>query len=493
MGHVSRHSTVVFAGTVFTAAAGYFFKVYLARVLGAEALGIYALGMTIIGFLGLFNALGLSQSAVRFVAEYRATGKLDQLRAFLARALAALVISNLFLGSAVLWVGPWIAARFYHTPQLSRYLVLFVLIMVLGVFNTFFGQVLAGYKDVARRTIISTFAATCLTILFTVALVSAGMALRGYILAQVASAALILVLLVANVYKLTPAPARSIASSLPALEKEVYLFSAAVLGMDVLGFVLGQADKVLIGFYLDARQLGIYTIAAAMVAFVPTILQSVNQIFTPTIADLYSRGEHQLLGRMFQTLTKWIIALTIPLAATFIIFSRPIMHIFGPEFEVGWLILIIGTVGQLVNCGVGSVGYLLLMSGRQKILLKIQVVMAGLMLVLNIMLVPRWGITGAAVAGAIVAILTNAWSLREVRSELGLFPYNRSYGPLAAPVLVSVTTLLVMRHFLAGGWQLVALSLLLAYASLIAGSLLFGLDEDDRMIVRAAWQRLRNL
>src|SRR5437660_6159400 len=75
IGHISRQSSVFFAGTIFTAAAGYLFKVYLARVLGAEALGIYALGMTIVGFFGIFNALGLPQSAVRFVAVYSATGQ----------------------------------------------------------------------------------------------------------------------------------------------------------------------------------------------------------------------------------------------------------------------------------------------------------------------------------------------------------------------------------------------------------------------------------
>src|SRR5437763_6363487 len=111
IGHISRQSSVFFAGTIFTAAAGYFFKVYLARVLGAEALGIYALGMTIIGFLGIFNALGLPQSAVRFVSTYSATGKMEHLRGFLGRSLAILGVSNVLLGAVVLWVGPKIASR----------------------------------------------------------------------------------------------------------------------------------------------------------------------------------------------------------------------------------------------------------------------------------------------------------------------------------------------------------------------------------------------
>ena len=106
------------------------------------------------------------------------------------------------------------------------------------------------------------------------------------------------------------------------IEKEVISFSAVVFAMDVLSFVMSQADKILIGFYLDARELGIYAVAAALVTFVPIVLQSVNQIFSPTIADLYARGQIELLGRMFQTLTKWILGLTLPLDAGMIIFAR---------------------------------------------------------------------------------------------------------------------------------------------------------------------------
>ena len=63
VGHISRNSGVFFAGTIFSVALGYFFKVYLARVLGPEALGIYALGITLVGFLDAFNSFGLVESA----------------------------------------------------------------------------------------------------------------------------------------------------------------------------------------------------------------------------------------------------------------------------------------------------------------------------------------------------------------------------------------------------------------------------------------------
>src|SRR5216683_2270821 len=107
MGRISRQSTVFFAGTMFTTAAAYFFKVYLARVLGAEALGIYALGITVGGVLGLFAAFGLPQAAARYVAVYNSTGRNEQLRGFLWRGALVLLVSNLLVGIVMVGARRW--------------------------------------------------------------------------------------------------------------------------------------------------------------------------------------------------------------------------------------------------------------------------------------------------------------------------------------------------------------------------------------------------
>ena len=219
MGHISRHSAVFFAGTIFTAATGYLFKIYLARVLGAEALGIYALGMTIVGLLGIFNALGLPYSAVRFVAGLQRYRQVRPAARISGSQHLPVIDFNLLLGGAVLLVGPWVAAHFYHTPALSRYLGLFALIMIFGALTGFLGQVLTGYKDVARRTVITNFIGSPLTMIFTLGLVGAGLGLWGYIFAQVASAFVVIVLLVFAVWKLTPRAARAF-SGRPGADRE---------------------------------------------------------------------------------------------------------------------------------------------------------------------------------------------------------------------------------------------------------------------------------
>lgn len=490
--HISRQSAFFLVGTIFTAAAGYVFRIYVAKALGAEALGVYALGMTIVAFLGVFNALGFSQSAVRFVASYCATGKLDLLRGFLARALGLLLFCSIVLGGTMLLVGPWIASHLYHTPTLKSYLPLFALILTFGALNTFLGQVLAGYKDVARRTIITNFIGSPMAMISTLILIGYGLGLWGYLFGQVAGAMLVFGLVATSVWKLTPHAART--GAFPSLQQEVIRFSATVLGMDFLCFLMAQTDKILIGVYLGAREVGIYAVATALVAFVPIVLQSVNQIFSPIIADLHARGQSQSLNRMFQTLTKWILGLTLPLAAAMIIYAQPLMRMFGRDFEAGWTILMIGTVGQLVNCAAGSVGYLLLMSGNQKHLMNIQATMAVVTILMNLVLVPRWGVTGAAVASALTNIVMNLWCLRDVYRALDLFPYNRNYFRLAFPAAGTILALLLSQRVFSTirpEWIGMALGLVAAYAIFFTVALALGLDADDRLITQAVWPRIR--
>src|SRR5215469_4279152 len=485
MANISRQSSIYFAGTIFTAVAGYLFKVYLARVLGAEALGIYALGMTVSGFFGIFNALGLPQSAVRFVSKYTASRQWAHLSGFVVRSIAIILVLNCALAVLMVSAGPRIASRFYHAPALTPYIPLFAGIMLLGNLTFFLGQVLTGYKDVTRRTIITSFIANPLTMVFAILMITLGYGLWGYIFAQVLSAALMLVMLAAVIWRMTPVPARLPFRHTAALEPEVISFSAAAFGIGFLEFLMSQADKVLVGFYLDARSVGVYAVATVIVTFIPVLLQSVNQIFSPVISDLHTRGQHELLGRMFQTLTKWIFACTVPLAVVVMVLARRVMLVFGSDFERGWSVLVIGTLGQLVNCGVGSVGYLLLMSGNERRLIKVQAAGGIFMVAANLILIPRWGITGAAAAAAATIAFTNFWYARQVRAALGLTPYNRTYWRLLPPILGSVAAAYAFRPIsiaVRPVWVGPIVCLIGAYAVFVALVLLMGLKDEDHAV-----------
>lgn len=491
LGRISRQSAVYFSGTILTTAAGYFFRIYLARALGAEALGLYALGMSMVGLLSVFNALGLPASASRFIAEYVGTGDYKRLGTFLRGSLGLLAGGNLLLGAGLIVAGPWVAVHFYHSPALGGYFWGFAAIMFFGVLNTFLGQAMAGFQDVTRRTFITHFFGTPANILFAVILIALGFSLSGYLAAQVLSALLVLVLLATSLWKMTPVLARRTGNF--SMSKEVKAFSAAAFIVALVEFVLGQADKIVLGHYLEAKQVGIYAVAMALVSFVPIALQSVNQIFTPNIAELHAIGSHALLQKLYTTLTRWVLILTLPLAAGIVAFPQALMAIFGSAFRAGATVLIIGTVGQLINCAVGSVGYLLLMSGQQFQMVKIQAANAVLMLSLCVALVPRFGITGAAVAAAASVAITNVWALFSVHRRLGLFPYDRSFVKLLMPAAVTATILFLLRSAgreFATSWPIAVFAVILAYVAFFAILFLQGLDVEDSRLIRAAWNKI---
>jgi O-antigen/teichoic acid export membrane protein len=159
------------------------------------------------------------------------------------------------------------------------------------------------------------------------------------------------------------------------------------------------------------------------------------------------------------------------------------------------MILVIGAVGQLVNCAVGSVGFLLLMSGNERKLVRIQLLVGLVTVACCLVLVPRWGVTGAAIAAALGNAGSNLWCLFEVKRALGLFPYNRSYWSLALPaaaVVVAGLGLRIALQSLRPDIVVVGLSMLVVYAVFVGTILASGLEADDRLIANAIWARVRN-
>jgi hypothetical protein len=155
----------------------------------------------------------------------------------------------------------------------------------------------------------------------------------------------------------------------------------------------------------------------------------------------------------------------------------------------------LGTIGQLVNAGTGSVGYLLLMSGNQARLIRVQVIMAIFMIAATVGLVRPFGMAGVALAAAMTNVLNNYLCLRQVRVALQLSPYNRTYLRLAAPALGSLALTealyrLLVSYNLRPEWLWIGITLLLSYVSFSGFVLLAGLDNDDKMIVTAVRNRL---
>jgi O-antigen/teichoic acid export membrane protein len=128
-------------------------------------------------------------------------------------------------------------------------------------------------------------------------------------------------------------------------------------------------------------------------------------------------------------------------------------------------------------------------------LIRVQAAMTAITLVLNAVLIPWWGITGAALSSAITNAATNTWYLHELRSSLRMSPYNRGYLRLLPPAVACITAAMVLRYTLA--WVrpeslVIVLSGAVCLAVLLGVTLAMGLSADDKVILSAVMARFRS-
>ena len=136
---------------------GFFFKIYLSRILGADALGIYSLGITVISVLGIFLSLGYGNGLIRFVSKYKATKQTGRLSTYIVSTILinTLIVVPLFL--VFICFPRFIAVDILKTPSLEEYIPVFGIMMVVNSFIVIAEQLIRGLQEVRKSTVINTF------------------------------------------------------------------------------------------------------------------------------------------------------------------------------------------------------------------------------------------------------------------------------------------------------------------------------------------------
>jgi O-antigen/teichoic acid export membrane protein len=240
--------------------------------------------------------------------------------------------------------------------------------------------------------------------------------------------------------------------------------------------------------------LGVYAscvrVALAMVLF----LTAVAYVFSPFVADLHARGERERLDRLYKAITRWTVAGTIPVLLLMVLAPGSILRLFGGEnFTSGTDALRILVIGQAINVSVGAAGFVLIMAGRTGWDLTVYAVSAALDVVLSFVLVPKFGIEGAAAAQAITIACSNWLRLVLVKRFVGIFPWDASYARLVIPAAGCALAMLAAKVVIGDErWliQLIVMGVAGAIAYLPA-VLLLALVPSERVALTNGLARIR--
>jgi O-antigen/teichoic acid export membrane protein len=178
------------------------------------------------------------------------------------------------------------------------------------------------------------------------------------------------------------------------------------MAISAIAYVLMQSvDIILLSKFTDFKMVAFYSVALKLTAMISLVLASVNTVQAPKIAELFSLENYEKLDLLIRQSTRLILVITLPGIILLLFLSNFILSFFGQDYVIAQTALLILLVGQCVNALCGSVGVYMNMTGRQNVLQKILLLAFIVNLILNWILIPLYGINGAAIATSFSMIL----------------------------------------------------------------------------------------
>ena len=188
-------------------------------------------------------------------------------------------------------------------------------------------------------------------------------------------------------------------------------------------FVMSWTDKLMLGSMSTLEDVGIYHTAFKLSMFAAVALMSINSIASPKFAEMFANNDMIGLRKVVRQSTIMIFWTSAPLVIIFFMFPEFLLGLFGNEFKIGVTAFILLSCGKLFSSFSGSVGNILQMTGNQNILAKILLCAAILNIALNLYLIPKYGINGAALASMISIIVWNSGMILAVKKKLGFYTF----------------------------------------------------------------------
>ena len=407
-------SALAFLIRAFGAASGFFLNLVIARALPTQQAGYYFLAFTVVQVIAATGQLGLPNSLLRFIGGFKA--EKDWQQATVVHKLASLwaLLFAGALGIVLFFISPWFAAHVLAKPEvapalqaMSPAVVFFALLMLNAHALQAVGDVV---KSVSTMNVL-------IPVLVAIALL-AGFANDAVTTAGVYSLACLLTMLISLIWwQRKPGILWQTNQTFPAStlrQSCIPLWWVALMGVAVQ-----WAGQLVSGAYVTPEQLAILAVAQRTAMLTSFILMAVNLVVAPRFAALYKQGKTRELETIALHSTKLMVLFALPIVGFMLLFPQWLMWLFGEEYKAGANLLRILAIGQFISVMSGSVGFLLTMSGHERDMRNVVLFSGPLAMVLALVLIPLYGVTGAAVATAISVGSQNLLAVVMVEKRLG--------------------------------------------------------------------------
>jgi O-antigen/teichoic acid export membrane protein len=463
------------------------FTFLIARLLGRAALGRFGLLFTVTDLLSKPATLGFEEGMVPLVAGRTATGDGAGARQIYTRGLTAALVASIALAAIGFPLLEWLArARQLEAFGGGAPLMLFALpgITLARISTAASRAVLAMRNEFYSRGLVETWVTTAVFVV-SIALGLHGIAPALAVVTGSTAGGIVACVLARRALAVVPgdepANRRTVSSAIR--------FSAPIAGSGLLTVLMLNIDVLILGAYVGrapgvtVEAFGAFCAAAEIAGGMRKVRQVFDPIFAPVAAARAVAQDPLALRHTVESPGRWMLAAQLPLVGVLVLASGTVMSIYGSSFREGALWLALLAIAHGSNSFAGLVETLMMVK-RPSLNLVNAVITVTLQAAVSVMLIPRIGVTGAALAMCIGFAVQGVVRFAEVRHVFGwTWPWHSLIRPLVA-FAVAILPAAVMR-VAAGRWSEIAAALLFA-ALYFAAWRWMGADPADREI----WRRL---
>ena len=418
---LARGSGIGIVGTALSQLSLLVIVVMLASTEGASGVGVYSQAFAIFTVITLVTLFGVQTTLTRYVADGLVSSQTHpSIRRLIAWGTRAPGLLGLVTGGGLVLLAPIIANGLLNEPDVTVPLQLMALGIPFATYSRSAAAALQGFGEVRQLVMITTILEPAARLLLTSVALFAGFGESG------AGVAIVISNVVAAIYARCRLN-RSVAARLTNTDgtetltrREVLRFTVMTSSATIATTGLMWADTIILGAFLSSSTVGIYQVATRILAIASMAIAPIATAFAPQIADLLRRQEWDRLGSAYSLATIWSTRLAIPAISLCVVAPHQLAELVGRGNGVAVGATLVLAVGKLTEAATGPCGMVLNMSNRVGLNAVNNVAALVLNVALNLLLIPVWGLVGAAAAWSGALVLLNLSRSLEVRFVLGL-------------------------------------------------------------------------
>lgn len=386
---------------------------YITNIYGSSNYGLFALSLTILQLMVMFFSLGIPAAFISFTGGFKSVdlnkGLLVKCYKLVSYISIVPVILLYFTSNQI--------ALFFDKVELAGFLKVVFLSLIFLVFHEINSNYFLSVKKFFWFGI--AYFVIPNIVFFVSLLIFKSYELPDYFIMLSYSLSILLTVLF----------------SLFLIFKEKKYLKVSIRGKEILnrslpmmasGFflvLLNWTDVLMLGKYETERNIGIYNAAFKIGYLTLFFVMAMGSIILADISEKYRNKDMGGLHLVIKKATQITAILTLPVAAVILLFNEHLLSLFGSEFIEGKIALIYITLGALYNALTGNVDQLLNMTDNQKTVRNIMFAGFIVNVLLNLVLIPNYGIEGAALSSLIVNVIVNTIFVIIIKKKFGFYTF----------------------------------------------------------------------